>query len=180
MQPRSLAIEPKYIAAHYGHDESFIVKCGYQQLLLLVHKGNNCTSSHSDLIHMLCDQEGIALPKTRDVSHIWDHVEPGRPLHLWTDGKGIFFRINTSPSVSTGSLTTLLRVAQSRKALLPIYFNEGGMASSNRAAQFIKALTRMVCSVGGKLTSLRLVQCANVNSWISSTFVLERSTCLSR
>ena len=37
---------------------------------------------------MLYDQEGIALPKTRDVSHIWDHVEPGWPLHLWTDGKG--------------------------------------------------------------------------------------------
>ena len=89
-----LPLEPKYIAAHYGHDESFIVKCGYQQLLLLVHEGNNCTGSHSDLIHMLCDQEGIALPKTRDVSHIWGHVEPGRP-------KGIFFRINTSPSVST-------------------------------------------------------------------------------
>ena len=67
MQQRSLAIEPKYLAAHYGHDESFLVNCGYQKLLLLAHKGNNCTGSHSVLIHMLCDQEGIALPKTRDV-----------------------------------------------------------------------------------------------------------------
>ena len=84
MQQRSLAIEPQYLAADYGHDESFIVNYGYQQLLLLVHKGNNCTG----------------LPKTRDVSHIWDHVEPRRPFQIWTDGKGVFFPVNTSPFAS--------------------------------------------------------------------------------
>ena len=33
-----------------------------------------------------------------------------------------------------------------KKALLPMYFSEGGMASSTRAAQFMKALTRIVWS----------------------------------
>ena len=103
MQQRSLAIEPKYLAADYGHDESFIVNYGNSQLLLLVPKGNNCTGSHSDLIHMLCGQEGTTLPKTRDVSHIWDHVEPRRPFQIWTDGKGVFFRINTSHLCRPGS-----------------------------------------------------------------------------
>ena len=45
------------------------------------------------------------------------------------------------------------------------------MASSTRAAQFIKALTRIVWRVGGRRTSLRLVQCTKVNSGISSTLV---------
>ena len=49
---------------------------------------------------------------------------------------------------------------QSKKALLAMYLSEGGMASSGRAAQFIKALTLMVWSVGGRLTSLRLVTSA--------------------
>ena len=78
-----------------------------------------------------------------------------------------------------GILTSLLRAVQSKKALLPIYFSEGGMASSIRAAQFIKALTRIVWRVGGRRTSLRLVQCTKVNSGISSTLVLKRSTLLS-
>ena len=55
-QQRSLTVEPKYIAADYGHDESSIIDYDYQQLLLLVHRGNNCTGSHSELIHMLCGQ----------------------------------------------------------------------------------------------------------------------------
>ena len=54
------------------------------------------------------------------------------------------------------------------------------MASSGRAAQFMKALTLMVWRVIGRLTSLRLVQCTKVNSCISSICVLERSTFLSR
>ena len=70
MQQRSLAVEPKCLAADYGHDESFLMNYDDQQLLPLVHKGNNCTGSHSDLIRMLCGQEGITSPKTRDVSHI--------------------------------------------------------------------------------------------------------------
>ena len=55
--------------------------------------------------------------------------------------------------------------------------SEGGVASSGNAAQFIKALTRMVCNVYGSLTSQRLAQCAKVNSWISLMFAFEMSTC---
>ena len=69
---------------------------------------------------------------------------------------------------------------QSKKALLAMYLSEDGMASSGRAAQFMKALTLMVWRVGGRLTSLRLVQRTKVNSWISSIFVLERSTFFSK
>ena len=50
------------------------------------------------------------------------------------------------------------------------------MASSGSAAQFMKAFTLMVWSVYGSLTSQRLVQCANVNSCISSILAFERST----
>ena len=53
------------------------------------------------------------------------------------------------------------------------------MASSTRAAQFIKALTRIVWRVVERRISLRLVQCTKVNSGISSTVVLQRSTLLS-
>ena len=45
-----------------------------------------------------------------------------------------------------------------------MYLSEGGVASSGRAAQFMKALTLMVWRVIGRLTSLRLVQCTKVNS----------------
>ena len=62
-----------------------------------------------------------------------------------------------------GNLTSLRSAVQSKKALLAIYLNEGGIASSGRAAQFMNALTLMVWSVGGKLTSLRLAQCTKVN-----------------
>ena len=60
-----------------------------------------------------------------------------------------------------------------------MYFSEGEMASSTRAAQFMKALTRIVWRVGGSRTSLRPVQCTKVNSGISSTLVLQRSALLS-
>ena len=53
------------------------------------------------------------------------------------------------------------------------------MASSTRAAQFMKALTRIVWRVIGRRTSLRLVQCTKANSGISSTWVLQRSIFLS-
>ena len=53
-------------------------------------------------------------------------------------------------------LASLLKAVQSKKALLPMYFSEGGMASSTRAAQFIKALTRIVWRVGGRRTSLKV------------------------
>ena len=42
-----------------------------------------------------------------------------------------------------GILASLLKAVQSKKALLPMYFSKGGIASSTRAAQFIKALTRI-------------------------------------
>ena len=54
-----------------------------------------------------------------------------------------------------------------------MYLSEGGMASSTRAAQFMKALTRIVWRVVGRRTSLRLVQCTKANSGISSTLVLQ-------
>ena len=60
-----------------------------------------------------------------------------------------------------------------------MYLSEGGMASSTRAAQFMKALTRIAWRVVGRRTSLRLVQCTKANSGISSTLVLQRSTLLS-
>ena len=47
------------------------------------------------------------------------------------------------------------------------------MASSTRAAQFMKALTRIVWRVVGRRTSLRLVQCTKANFGISSTLVLQ-------
>ena len=43
------------------------------------------------------------------------------------------------------SLTSLRSAVQSRKALLAMQYSEGGMASSGSAAQFMKALTLMVC-----------------------------------
>ena len=78
-----------------------------------------------------------------------------------------------------GILASLLKAVQSKKAPLPMYLSEGGIASSTRAAQFIKALTRIVWRVVGRRTSLRLVQCTKVNSGISSTLVLQRSALLS-
>ena len=53
-----------------------------------------------------------------------------------------------------GIFTSLLRTVQSRKALLPVFLSEGGMASSTSAVQFMKALTRIVWSVIGRRTSL--------------------------
>ena len=53
-----------------------------------------------------------------------------------------------------GIFTSLLRTVQSRKALLPVFLSEGGMASSTSAAQFMKALTRIAWSVIGRRTSL--------------------------
>ena len=50
-----------------------------------------------------------------------------------------------------GILASLLKTVQSRKALLPVYLSEGGMASSTRAAQFMKALTRIAWGVVGLL-----------------------------
>ena len=50
------------------------------------------------------------------------------------------------------------------------------MASSTGAAQFIKALTRIVWRVAGRRTSLRLVQWTKVNSGISSIVVSEVNT----
>ena len=60
------------------------------------------------------------------------------------------------------------------------------MASSTRAAQFIKALTRIVWRVVGRRTSLRLVQCIKVNSrnflhiGVAKVYTLEQSATVAR
>ena len=108
-----------------------------------------------------------------------DDMQPGWPSHSRTNGESIFFSINSSPFVPSWHLGKPLESSASKKALLPMYLSEGGMAISTRAAQFIKALTRIVWRVVGRRTSLRLVQCTKVNSGISSTLVLQRSTHLS-
>ena len=79
-----------------------------------------------------------------------------------------------------GILASLLKAVQSKKALLPMYLSEGGIASSTRAAQFTKALTRIVWRVVGRRTSLRLVQCTKVNSGISSTLAPIATKCFVR
>ena len=43
-----------------------------------------------------------------------------------------------------GILASLFKAVQSKKALLPVYLGEGGIASSIGAAQFMKALTWIV------------------------------------
>ena len=37
--------------------------------------------------------------KTRGRSHVRDHMQSGWPSHAWTNGKGIFFGIDSSPFV---------------------------------------------------------------------------------
>ena len=106
-------------------------------------------------------------------------MQPGWPFHGRTDDKSIFFSINPRHLRVPGILTSLRRAVQSKKAPLPIYLRAGGMASSTRAAQLIKALTRIVWRVVGRKTSRRLVQWPKVNSGISSIMVLQRSTLLS-
>ena len=59
------------------------------------------------------------------------------------------------------------------------------MAISTRAAQFIKALTRIVWRVVGRRTSLRLVQCTKVNSgipqpWCCKVYTLKQSATVAR
>ena len=71
-----------------------------------------------------------------------------------------------------GILASLFKAVQSKKALLPMYLSEGGIASSIR----LHSSWRVV----GRSTSLRLVQLTKVNSGISSTVVLQRSTLLSK
>ena len=107
-------------------------------------------------------------------------MQPGWPSHGRTNGEIILFSIDSSPFMPSWHLgKPTKKTVQSRKALLPMYLSEGGMASSTRAAQFMKALTRIVWRVVGRRTSLRLVQCTKANSGISSTLVLQRSTLLS-
>ena len=111
--------------------------------------------------------------KTRGVPHVRDHVQPGWPSYSRTNGESVFFSMDSSPFVPSWE------AVQSKKAQLPMCLSEGGIASSTRAAQFIKASTRVVRRVVGRRTSLRHVQCTKVNSGISSTLVLQRSTLLS-
>ena len=78
------------------------------------------------------------------ISRVWDRVQPGRPSQCWTDGEGVFFRVDSSPFAPAGNLTCLRSAVQSKKALLAVFLNEDGKASFGRAAQFVKALTLMV------------------------------------
>ena len=71
-------------------------------------------------------------------------MQPGRPSHPWADGESVFFRVIPLYLCRPGGLTSLQSTVQSKKALLAVYLNEGGSASSGRAAQFMKALTLMV------------------------------------
>ena len=92
-----------------------------------------------------------------------------------TNGEGIFFCIDFC----------LLKAVQSKKALLPMYLSEGGIASSTGAAQFIKALTRIVWRVLGRRTSLRLVQCTKVNRnflniGVAKVYTLKQSATVAR
>ena len=60
------------------------------------------------------------------------------------------------------------------------------MASSTRAAQFIKALTRIVWRVVGRRTSLRLVQCTKgefrnfLNIGVAKVYTLKQSATVAR
>ena len=89
---------------------------------------------------------GTSSSQTRGVSHVRDHMQPGWPSHTQTNGKSIFFGMNSSPFVSSSSI---------------------------RAAQFIKTSIRIAWRAGGRRTSLRQVQSSKVNSGISSTFGVE-------
>ena len=77
-------------------------------------------------------------------------MQPGWPSHIGTNGESIFFSIESSPFVLAWHFGEPLKAVQSKKALLPMYLSEGGIASSTRAAQFIKALTRIVWRVVGR------------------------------
>ena len=107
--------------------------------------------------------ERIRTLKTRDVSHVGDHVQPRRPSHLWTNGESILFCINTSPSVPTWQFDKSSKgcAVQEDPASFAL---QQGRYDKFRQDCTVHALTRMVCRVGRKLPSLRLVQCAKVNS----------------
>ena len=51
-----------------------------------------------------CGQRGMSSSKTRGVSHVRDHMQPGWPPHIWTNGKSILFSINSSPFVPSWHL----------------------------------------------------------------------------
>ena len=121
-----------------------------------------------------CDPRGLSSFKTRGVSHVHDHMQSGCPSYIGTNGESIFFSIDSLP----GILASLSKALQSKKASLPMYLNEGGIASSTRPAQFKKASTR-IDGEGSEGELLRPVQCTKVNSGISSTLVLQRSALLS-
>ena len=61
--------------------------------------------------------------------------------------------------------------------------SEGGMASSTRAAQFIKALTRIVWRVVGRRTSLRLQEGEFrnfLNIGVAKVYTLKQSATIAR
>ena len=84
----------------------------------------------------------------------------------------------------SGILASLLKAVQSKKAPLPMYLGEGGIASSTRAAQFIKALTRIVWRVVGRRTSLRLVHKGEFRNFlhigVAKVYTLKQSATVAR
>ena len=127
-----------------------------------------------------CDPRGLSSSETRGVSHVRDHMQPRWPSHVGANGESIFFSVDSSPFVFAWHFGEPLKgSAIQERPTSNVSYSEGGIASSTRAAQFIKALTRIVWRVVGRSTSLRLVQCTKVNSGISATLVLQRSTLLS-
>ena len=88
-----------------------------------------------------------------------------RTLHAhcsWVNVKKRFLPRRFRPLSRPGNLTVSRSAVQSKKDLLAWQAPAG--------PQIIKALTLMVWRVGGRLTSLRPVQCTKVNSSISSVF----------
>ena len=54
--------------------------------------------------HKLLCPDRIASGKTRDISRVRDHAQPGRPSHFWAYSEGIFFRIDPTPFVPAWQL----------------------------------------------------------------------------
>ena len=82
----------------------------------------------------------------------WQNCRQLRIVKLPATVVGISDNVFPDCKLQNSVLASLLKTVQSRKALLPMYLSEGGMASSTGAAQFMKALTRIVWRVVGRRT----------------------------
>ena len=43
------------------------------------------------------DRGSVGLSQLRHIAHVWNHVQPLRPPHSWTECEGIFFSIRSPP-----------------------------------------------------------------------------------